>query len=217
MRRIVKVRLSRQVRGKGKKTSTRSIVVPVYQATLGGFIEALRVAGEYVLRFRQEVRKGQDLTAHDVVMALAHPVVCSGIADVLCPGMPRGWFEPWHSQKNIERMLDGARKTSDWGRLVAQLDLAPGAEATGAPAAGKAPRRRGGSLYSDAIAVARILGVNPAELIDEWPMERFLDVVDGLIRGKEAADEERLLDDPTMDPHAKPTPLIPGLGKQWVN
>lgn len=215
MRRIVKVRLSRQVRGKGKKTgSARSIVVPVYQATLGGFIEALRVAGEYVLRFRQEVRKGQDLTAHDVVMALAHPVVCSGIADVLCPGMPRGWFEPWHSQKNIERMLDGARKTSDWGRLVAQLDFDGAAKRAGK---GVGSRKKKGSLYGDAILLGRMLGVNPQEIIHAWPMEHFLDTVEAVLREKDAANDAELEEDPTMDPDAKPTPLIPGLGKQWVN
>ena len=81
MRRRFRVRLSRRV---GKKI--RSVDVLVYQVTLGGFIEALRVAGESVIRYRDQVLKGKDLTDRDVVMALAHPVVCAGIVTRFVPG-----------------------------------------------------------------------------------------------------------------------------------
>jgi len=200
MRRRFQVQLTRRV---GKKL--RSIKVTVYQVTLHGFTEALGVAAEYVLKFRDQVKKGAELQDTDVVMALAHPTVCNAVADVLCPDLPRGWYEPWHSKANVIRMLDAARKTSDGGRLVGELDF------SGKKRAGK------GSLYGDAILLGRILGVNAHEIIHEWPMEHFLDTCKAVIRSKEAAQEAEFADDPTMDPEAKPTPLIPGLGKQWVH
>jgi hypothetical protein len=200
MRRKFRVRLTRRV---GKKL--RSIDVIVQQVTLGGFIEALRVAGTWVMKLRDQVKKGQDLTERDVMLFLLHPEVCKGVADVLCPEMPRGWYEDWHSEANVKRMLEAARKTSDWSRLLAQLDF------SGNKRGGK------GSLYGDAILLGRIIGVNPLEILDVWPMERFLDMVEGVIRDKEVAEEEELREDPTMDPEAKPTPLIPGLGKQWTH
>jgi hypothetical protein len=228
MRRRFLVRLTGSVpagkksRGRGRRAVTKSIAVTVYQVTLGGFIEALRVATEHVFRFQDVVKKGAEMTQHDVNLALLHPEVCKAVADVLCPDMPRGWFEPWHSQGNIQRMLDAASKTSDWKRLIGELDFSGGAAAA-AEAGGKGgrkpkkARKRRGTLYTDAILVSRILGVNPAEVIDGWTMERFLDVTDALVRSKEAAEEEQLLSDPTMDPDAAPSPLIPGMGKQWVN
>jgi len=233
MRRKYPVRLTRSAparkksRGRGRRTVTKSITVTVYQVTLGGFIEALRVATEHVFRFQDVVKKGAEMTQHDVNLALLHPEVCKTIADVLCPEMPRGWFEPWHSQANIQKMLNAASKTSDWKRLIGQLDFSGGTAAAAEGEAvgtgkkkGRGPkkaRRRRGTLYTDAILVSRILGVNPAEVIDGWTMERFLDVTDALVRSKEAAEEEEIAKDPTMDPDAEPSPLIPGMGKQWVN
>jgi len=178
----------------------------VQQVTLGGFIEALRAAGAKVLAFRDQVRKGGPMSDTDVVMALAHPDVCAALADVLCAERPRGWFRPWHSQANITRMLQATQGTTDWGRLVAQLDFS-----------GKKRARKGGSLHGDAILLGRILGVNPAEIIDAWPMERFLDLCEAVMQDTEAARDAEVLDDPTMDPEAKPTPLIAGLGKAWVH
>lgn len=206
MRRKVKIRLTRRAR---KRLVT--VQVLVHQVTLGGFIEVLRVAGHKVEEFQAIVRKGEYLVARDIWLALAHPEFCAGIADVLCPDRPRGWFRPWWSQANIARMIEAARATSDWGRLVEQLRL---------PGPGKKPSRKSGSLYADAILLGRILSVNPQEIIDAWPMERFLDLCDAVIRDTEAAKEEEMLEDPTMDPEAKPTPLtnvLPGRGKVWVN
>lgn len=205
MRRQVKVRLT-QVVGRGKRKRTVGRTVVVYQVTLGGFIEALRVAGEQLMRFRVIVRKGGKLSLRDVKLALLHPAVCIAVADVLCPREPRGWYEPWHSEKNVARMLLGAQQTSDWGRLIGQLSLSGGK---------KNPKRQG-DLTTDAIALARLMEVNPMEVIHGWPMERFLDLADGMIREREAAAAAEYSDDPTMDPEAKPTPLIPGLGKQWT-
>lgn len=208
MRRRIKVQLTRRV---GKKL--RSVQVLVYQVTLGGFIEALRVAGQYILKFRDEVRQGGEISERDVRLALLHPEVCAAVADVLCPDQPRGWFRPWHSQKNVIRMLAAASQTSDWGRIVKELNF-PGAKGTPAK---EARRKRGGGLVGDALLLGRIIGVNPQEIIDAWPLERFLDLCEAVIKDTEAAKEAELLEDPTMDPEAKPTPLIPGLGKQWVN
>lgn len=206
MRRKFKVRLTRRA---GKRLVSTNVLV--YQVTLGGFQEALRVAGEYVLRFRDQVKKGAALTERDNWLALSHPDVCAGVADVLCPDQPRDWYRPWHSHDNHFRMLDAARKTSDWSRLIAQLDF------TGEKRKG---RGKGGSLYGDAILLGRVLMVNPIEIIDVWPMERFLDTCEALIRNQEAAQEAEFLDDPTMDPEAKPSPLfnVPrDRGKVWIN
>lgn len=200
MRRRVKVRLARRDRKRLVSTT-----VLVYQVTLGGFIEILRVAGQKVKEFQLQVRKGGDITPTDVRLALAHPDVCAGVADALCPDQPRDWFRRWYSQPNVARMFEAARGTSDWSRLIAQLDF------SGKKHTGK------GSLESDAIMVARLLNVNPREVLYEWPMEHFLDMCEALIRQKEAAQEAEFLDDPTMDPEAKPTPIIPGCGKVWVN
>lgn len=230
MRRTIKVRLSRQV-GKGKKARTRSISVTVYQVTLRGFTEAVRAGAEYVLRFREQVRGGKDLTERDVVMALAHPAVTAAIADVLCPAMPRGWFEPWHSVANIQRMVDAARKTSDWWRLISELNLVnpeagkgkgakDGAAAPPQPSS-PAQKRKGTGLYEDAVLLARMVGVNPLEVIDVWPMEHFLDVAESLVRAREVMQEQAAADglagDPTSDPDAKPTPIVAGVaGKVWT-
>jgi hypothetical protein len=227
MRRKYLVRLTRTApagkksRTRGRRTVTKAITATVYQVTLGGFIEALRVATEHVFRFQDVVKKGADMTQHDVNLALLHPEVCKTVADVLCPEEPRGWFEAWHTQENITRMLDAATKTSDWRRLIGQLQFGKTVEEPAAEG-GKRKRRTKaqktkGNLFTDAILVARMLGVNPAEVIDGWTMERFLDVVDGMVRSKEAAEEEQLRADPTMDPDAEPTPLIAGMGKQWIN
>lgn len=211
MRRKVKVRLTRR---QGKRL--RSVTVTVYQVTLGGFIEALRAAGESVMRYRETVRPGAPaLSQEDVWLALSHPDVCCSVADVLCPDQPRDWYRPWHSKDNHFRMLDAARKTSDWDRLIKQIQF-PGAE--GQPAA-TARRKRGGTLYSDALLLGQIIHVNPQEIIDVWPMERFLDLCEAVIRDTEAAQEEERYSDPTWDPEAKPTPIVvpPGRGKVWVN
>jgi hypothetical protein len=213
MRRTFKVRLSRQVRvGKGKKarTVTRTITPTVYQVTLRGFTEATRAAAHYSVRFIQEVKKGEKLTDRELRMALAHPDCAAAIADVLCPSMPRGWWAQWHSVQNLTRMIDAARKTSDWWRLVCELKVIDPKDG-GKPA----DQARAAGLYEDAVMLARMLGVNPQEVIDGWPMEHFLDVAESLIQAKKAADEAELAADPTMDPHAKPTPLIPGYGKQF--
>jgi hypothetical protein len=213
MRRTLKVRLSRQVRGRGKKASTRSLSVTVYQVTLRGFTEAARAAASFSVRFIQEVKKGKPLTQRELYMALAHPECAAAIADVLCPSMPRGWWAPWHSVPNLARMVDAARKTSDWWRLVCELYVVDPKDG-GKAREGAGARPTG--LYEDAVLLARILGVNPQEVIDVWPMEHFLDVAQSLIQAKKAADEAELLADPTMDPHAKPTPLAPGYGKQFT-
>jgi len=213
MRRKIRVRLTRRV---GKKV--RSTQVVVRQVTLGGFQEALRVAGEAIYSFQRTMLKGGPLSGHAVGMALAMPEATVGIADVLCPDMPRGWFLLWHSERNIHRMIAAAQQTSDWGRLIGELKLGvPGTKPAEPPKKQGKKDRKGVGLYDDAIALARILGVNPREIIDEWPMERFLDMAESVVRSIEAAKDEEFLADPTMDPDAKPTPLVPGLGKQWVN
>ncbi|SRR6266571_2551101 len=196
MRRKVKVRLTRKV---GKRLLSKSVVV--YQVTLGGFVEALRVAGEYVFRFRNEVKKGAPLIETEVVLALGHPNVCASMADVLCPDQPRAWYRPWHSTANLRRMLQAARQTSDWSRLVGELDF------SGKKKPGQ--RRRRGTLVTDAVTLARVLGVSPAEIIDAWPMERFLDVCEAL---NIAAEDAQRSEDPTLDPDAEPTPLAAAAG-----
>jgi hypothetical protein len=173
----------------------RSITVKVLQVSLGGFTEALKAAGSKILQFREMVLQGRDMTDLDVARVLAHPDVTAAIADILCPNQPRGWFRPWHSERNILRMLNAAGATSDWGRLIGQLSLS-----------GEGRQGRG-SLFADAISVARILGISPAEVIDEWSMERFLDVCDGILRANEVAKRDEMLDDPTMNPEAEPSPL----------
>lgn len=203
MRRRVRVQLHRR---QGKKL--RSVTVEVLQVTLGGFIECLRAAGNKAQEFRVKVLDGAAMSERDAVMALGHPDVCAAVADALCPDQPRGWFRPWQSARNMLKMLEGARQTSDWSRLIAQLNPA-----------GNGPRPGRGSLYSDAITVARILGVNPQEIIDVWSMERFLDICDGMVKAADSAREAEMLEDPTMDPNAEPTPLTGGVpgAKVYVN
>lgn len=195
MRRKVRVQLHRR---QGKRL--RSVTVIVLQVSLGGFIECLRAAGNKVMEFRAKVLRGRDMTDRDAILAMGHPDVCSAIADVLCPDQPRGWYRPWHSEANVRKMLQAAAQTSDWNRLIGQLNLSGTAR----------PGR--GSLYGDALTVARILQVNPQEVLDEWSMERFLDICDELLASTRAAQEAEMFEDPSMDPEAKPTPLQPGLG-----
>jgi hypothetical protein len=95
-------------------------------------------------------------------------------------------------------MLKALAVNHNWSRIFSCLNL------TG-------EKTKGPGLLGDVMAVARITGASPWEILS-WPMEDFIDRTEMLSK---ALESEQRYEDPTLDPNAQPMDLgdvgIPGL------
>lgn len=182
--------------------------VTVAPITVRGFREAMRIGLARLLEFAAEC-DGKP-TAEQAETALGDPATVAGLADLICRQERPGFFRRWHSHANVVRLMGASWEVENdpgWKRILGLIDL------TGERV------KRGGGLVCDIAAICRLYSLSPPQVL-EWTMQDFLDTADCVTTSARAAEEAELLDDPTMDPEAKPTPLTnvpPGRGKVWVN
>jgi len=160
--------------------------VAIQPITVGGFLALLELVGSHMVRVRLYL--GRPITDDDVLRAMRTPEFV-GIADIFCPQEPAGFFRAHLTLRNVRRMIDGIANanTHDWARLLGCLNLGP-------------QRRKAGSVQGDIVLVCRCFpGLTPIQ-VRAWPMEEFLEVVDGL----ESADEKYEV---LSDPDAEPAPI----------
>jgi len=183
--------------------------VTVARITVRGFRAGLKIALSRVLDWSATL-PGKP-TPDAALESLGDPVTVAALADLVCPGERPGFFRRWHSQKNAVRLMRAIREAEGdggWTRILALIDW------TGEKV------KRGGGLVADIAALCRIYpGLTPLDVLG-MTMQDFLDTCDCITLATKAANDAELLDDPTMDPEAKPTPLgqgEPGRAKVWVN
>lgn len=169
--------------------------VILHQITVQGFMDLVRIWVEKISR--QRIEGGKPLTGEAILTSDSREQFIAS-ADLFVRDESPGWFTGWATEKNAGRMIRASAQIHSWGRLFGCLNL------TGV-------KRKGTGLMGDVITLSRIWGVDPT-IILEWPMERFLDVVDSMAANIE---QSRRAEDPTLDPEAEPAPLgglgIPGL------
>jgi hypothetical protein len=184
--------------------------VTVARITVRGFREALRVGLARLLEWSAG-QPGKP-TPEAGLQCLGDPTTVAALADLVCVAQRPRFFRRWHSQRNAVRLMRASREVEGvdpdgWGRMLALIDW--GGERV----------KKGGGLVSDIAAICRIYGMTPVQVLD-MPMQDFLDICDCTAGAAKAAEEAEILEDPTMDPNAKPTPLtnVPGgRGKVWIN
>lgn len=209
--RTVRITLHRQVRPKkkGGKTRQARLAVRVGRITVRGFREATRIALARVLAFSATL-PGKP-TPEQALACLGDEATVTALADLICVGQPRRFFSRWFSQQNAVRIMRASRDAEGDGGWQRMLDLI---DWTGEKV------KRGGGLVSDIAALCRIYpNLTPLDILD-MAMQDFLDLCDCITAAGKAAQEAAFLEDPTMDPDAKPTPLRPGMmggGKAWVH
>ena len=186
-------------------------VVAVQRITLGGFLALLRTVAPKVAAAMQEAGRG--LTDLELIHApgVATQETVAAFADLIALDQSAGFMVPWldgrfggaFARRNTDALLAASRAAEGdgaWTRFLGTLNRAPAAPTPGAKKA------RGGGLAADRDDVARIWGVGPW-VIEQLPLQTFLDYCDAINRRMDEADEEQLLGDPLMDPNAEPTPL----------
>lgn len=182
--------------------------VTVARITVRGFREAVKVGLARVLEWSNELPDKP--TPEAALESLGHPPTVAALADLVCVGQRPRFFRAWHSQKNAARLMNASREVEGdggWTRILALIDWS-GEKV-----------KRGGGLVADIAAVCGIYrNLSPIEVLD-MTMQDFLDLCDCVSSSAKAAEDAALLDDPTMDPEAKPTPLtnVPGDVKVCVH
>ena len=183
--------------------------VTVARITVRGFREAVKVGLARVLEWSTAL-PGKP-TPEAAMESLGDPATVAALADLVCVGEAPRFFRRWHSQKNAVRIMRASREVEGdggWTRILALIDW------TGEKV------KRGGGLVADIAALCGIYkNLTPLDVLD-MAMQDLLDLCDCVTLSAKAAEGAEFLDDPTMDPEAKPTPLSgvpPGRGKVWVN
>jgi len=182
--------------------------VTVARITVRGFREAMKIGIARVLEFSAGLPEA--LTPEAALESLGDPATIAALADLVCTGQRPRFFRRWHSQKSAVRLMRASREVEGdggWTRILALIDW------TGEKV------KRGGGLVADIGNLCKLYRTTPVEVLN-MTMQDFLDTCDCVTSSAKAAEEAELLDDPTMDPEAKPTPLTnvpPGRGKVWVN
>jgi len=182
--------------------------VTVARITVRGFREAMKIGLARVLEF--SARLSEAPTPEAALESLGDPATVAALADLVCIGQRPRFFRRWHSQKNAVRLMRASQEVEGdggWTRILALIDW------TGERV------KRGGGLVADIGNLCKLYRTTPVEIFN-MTMQDFLDTCDCITMAAKAAEEAEFLDDPTMDPEAKPTPLTnvpPGRGKVWVN
>jgi hypothetical protein len=168
--------------------------VRLERITVQGFLDLL---GIWVARVNMERQAGHEITEQRILTMNARVQFVQS-ADLFTPDLPGEWFAGWASDRNNQRMLRALALNHNWGRIFTCLDL------TG-------QKRKGPGLMGDVMAVSRITGASPWEILN-WPMEDFIERTEMLAR---AIESEQRHEDPTLDPNCDATPAselgIPGM------
>lgn len=182
--------------------------VTVARITVRGFRDAMKIGLGRVLDWSAGL---PDKPTPDAALeSLGNPATVAALVDLVCIGERPRFFRRWHSQKNAVRIMRASQEVEGdggWTRILALIDW------TGDKV------KRGGGLVADIASVCKFYSMTPVVIFDTT-MQDFLDTCDCITMAAKAAEDIELLDDPTMDPEAKPTPLTnvpPGRGKVWVN
>lgn len=182
--------------------------VTVGRITVRGFREAMKIGLARVLDWSAALPEKP--TPDAALESLGDPATVAALADLVCLAQPPRFFRRWHSQKNAVRLMRASREVEGdggWTRILALIDWS-GEKV-----------KRGGGLIVDISAVCKLYNRTPIDVLN-WSMQDFLDTCDCITSSAKAAEDAEMLEDPTMDPEAKPTPLSsvpPGRGKAWVN
>lgn len=175
-------------------------VVTVHPVTVGGWMLLVR---EVIARVAQlRIAKLPGVIDGGEIARIFTERELALFADLVCeeqrPGFLGAWLGPdWAphglaqltgrlARRNIEALREASRAAEGeggWTRIFGTLKLGPRPE-TERP--GKGSPAAGGALMGNVHVVAKVFGIDPAAVLD-WPMQLFLDQIDLLVAGYQAA------------------------------